>query len=162
MPASRTFYGNAAGQRGAQVRVSRSPRPVKILAGVPSTGRPRSAEGAQGQRHLRLEGERRVTAGEDQLQPLVRDGGVVVHEGLRWLWPGLEVAGEQRRLRGQDLLAAQLVDGAVTRGRDQPAGGVGRFPVAWPAFGGDGERLGGRVFGQLDVAQDADQCCQQA
>jgi hypothetical protein len=42
---------------------------------------------------------------------------------LAGLWPGLEVAGEQRRLRGQDLLAAQLADGAVTRGRDQPAGG---------------------------------------
>ena len=37
----------------------------------------------------------------------------------------------------QDLLAADAVDGAVARGRDQPADRVGRFPVAWPPFGGD-------------------------
>ena len=121
-----------------------------------------AAQGAQGKRHLRLEGEGRMTAGEDQLQPFVRDGGGVVHEGLRWLWPGLEVAGQQRRLARQDLLAAQLVDGAVARGRDQPADGVGRLPVAWPPFGGDGERVGGRVFGEVDVAEDPDQSGQHA
>ena len=121
-----------------------------------------AAEGAQGQCYLRLGGERGVTAGEDQLQPLVRDGGGVVHGGLRWLWPGFEVAGEQRRLRGQDLSAAQLVDGAVAGGGDQPAGGVGGFPVPGPAFGGGGECLGGRFFGQFDVAEDAGQSGQHA
>ena len=113
--------------------VSNGTRNARAISSVDRPPRVRRVSGTC------LEGERRVTAGEDQLQPLVRDGGGVVHEGLRWLWPGLEVAGEQRRLCHQDLLAAQLVDGAVTRGRDQPAGGVGRFPVAWPAFGGDGE-----------------------
>src|SRR5260370_37001252 len=60
------------------------------------------------------------------------------------------------------MLTAQVVDGAVACGCDEPAGGVGRFSVAWPAFGGDGERFGGRVFGDFDVAEDAGQCGQHA
>ena len=34
-----------------------------------------AAEGAEGQRHLCLERERGVAAGEDQFQPFVRKGG---------------------------------------------------------------------------------------
>ena len=119
-----------------------------------------AAEGTQGQRHLRVQRQRRVAAGEDQLQPLVRDGGGVVHDRLRWL--DLELTREQLRLRGQDTLSAKAVDGAVSRGRDQPADGVGRFPVAWPALGRDRERLLGGVLGQLDVAEDPDQRRQHA
>jgi hypothetical protein len=121
-----------------------------------------SAEGAQRERHLRLDGERRVTAGEDQLQPLVGNGGGVAHESLPSLRRGLEVAGEHFHLGGEDLPAAQLVDGAVMRGHDQPAGGVGRFPVPGPAFGRDSERLGGGVLSQFDVAENPDQGGQHA
>ena len=47
-------------------------------------------------------------------------------------------------------LAAQLVDSAVTRGRDQPAGRIGGFAVDRPSLDGAQERLLDRV---LDVSE---------
>ena len=55
------------------------------------------AEGAQGQRHLRLQRQRRVAASEDQFQALVREIGRVVHGCLR---SDLELTREQLGLLG--------------------------------------------------------------
>jgi len=41
----------------------------------------------------------------------------------------------------------------VPCGPDQPADGIIRLPVAWPAFGSDRERLLSGILGKLDVAE---------
>src|SRR5258708_25077215 len=81
-------------------------------------------------------------------------------------WPGLvrcpfQAAEEQVMslclAAGPGRLAAQPVERLVPRGGDDPATRVRRHPVAWPAFGGDGERLLDRVLRDVDVAEDAGQ-----
>ena len=109
------------------------------------------AERAQRQRDLRLEPERGVAAGEDQLQPLVRERLLVhlVLHGLGHL--------EQARLLGERALATQAVDRAVA-GRDrQPRARIGRRAVARPALGGSRERLLRGFLGEIEVAEEADQ-----
>ena len=49
---------------------------------------------------------------------------------------------------------AKPVDRPVPRGRDQPAGGIGRFPLTRPPLGRDREGLLGGVLSQLDVTKD--------
>src|SRR5439155_3257128 len=67
---------------------------------------------------------------------------------------------EQRHLIGQfpaPRVAAQAVDGTVSRGRRDPATRVGRHAVGRPPAQGDGERLLYRILGDVDVTEDADQ-----
>jgi hypothetical protein len=111
-----------------------------------------AAERAQRQRHLGFGRERRVAAGEDELQPLVGDRGLVVHlvlHGLRDL--------EQAGLGGQGALAAQSVDRGVAGGPRQPGAGVLRRAVARPACRRDRERLLRGVLGEVEVAEEADE-----
>jgi len=92
-----------------------------------------------------------VAAGEEELEPLVGDGRVVhvvLHELGRV---------EQGGLRGERAIAADAVDGAVARRRDEPGAQVGGRPLAWPALGGDRERLLGGFLGEVEVAEEADQ-----
>jgi hypothetical protein len=93
-----------------------------------------------------------VAAGEDELEPLVGEGRLLVHGVLHRLGH-LEQAG----LRGQRAVAADPVDGAVARRRDQPCGRVGRRAVARPALGGDRERLLRGFLGEVEVAEEADE-----
>ena len=95
-----------------------------------------------------------MAAGEDQLQPLVGE--------TRLLHLVLHCLGrlEQARLLGEDTVAAQAVDRAVA-GRDrQPAAWIGRRAVARPALGGDRERLLSGLLGEVEVAEEADQRCE--
>jgi hypothetical protein len=69
-------------------------------------GRRQAADEAQRQRDLRFRRERRVAAGEDQLEPLVGNGRLLVVGELRR-------AGEQLRLARERLLAPDAVDRAV-------------------------------------------------
>ena len=110
-----------------------------------------AAERAQRQRHLRVERERRVAAGEEQLEPLVGERRLVhvVFDGL--------VDPQQLRLLGQRPLAADAVDGAVARGHGEPGARVVGHAVARPALGGDRERLLGGFLGEIEVAEEADQ-----
>src|SRR5439155_13218023 len=55
-------------------------------------------------------------------------------------------------------LPAQAVDGSVAGGGGDPRPGVRWCAGDRPAFGGDGERLRDRILGNVDVAEDADQC----
>ncbi len=104
---------------------------------------------AQGQRHPRVRGERRMTAGEDEREPVVGDRAhaLVVHR-QRF------ETGEQLRLPGEDAVTPDPVDCAVARGRDHPGAGVGGRPVARPAFERGGERILHRVLGEGEVAED--------
>ena len=62
---------------------------------------------------------------------------------------------DELRLPLEDLLAADAVDRAVARGRDDPGAGRPREPVARPALERRRERVLHRVLGELEVAEDA-------
>ena len=110
-----------------------------------------AAERPQGQRDLRVGGERRMAAGEDELEPLVGEGRLV-HDVLRRLGH-LEQVG----LRGQRAVAADAIDGPVARRRHQPGAGAGGDSVARPALRGDREGLLRGLLGEVEVAEEADQ-----
>ena len=110
-----------------------------------------AAQGAQRQRHLRLGRERRVAAGEDQLQALVGENRLfeLVLHGLRRL--------QQLRLGGEGPVAADPVDRAVAAGGDQPGGRVRWRAFAGPALRRGRERLLSGLLGEVEVAEEADQ-----
>jgi hypothetical protein len=97
-----------------------------------------------------------VTAREDELEPLVGNRRLVqvVLRGFGNL--------EEARLRDQRSLAPDPVDRAVPRGRDEPRSRVRRRAVARPALGGDRERLLRGFLGEVEVAEEADQGCDDA
>jgi hypothetical protein len=93
-----------------------------------------------------------MAAGEDELQPLVGDRRLGhpfdrVRRGLR----------ELTRLLRQDAAAADAVDRPVSRRGHEPRAWVLRRSVAWPALGGDRERLLSGLLGEVEVAEEADQ-----
>src|SRR6476659_2478890 len=86
-------------------------------------------------------------AGEDQPQPLVVDGAdrlgrvvVVQHPSLLLLVFAL-------------VLSPDAVDGLVPGGGGQPGAGVGRYAVDRPPLDGGRERLGRRLFGDVEVTE---------
>ncbi len=110
-----------------------------------------AAKQPQRQRDLGSGRQRRVAAGEDEPQP------VIAH---RTLLDGLLTGVQQRRLGvlvRAGSLAAQPVDSPVARRRDDPPGRARRQPALRPPAGRLGERVGHRVFGSVDVAEDAGQ-----
>jgi hypothetical protein len=92
-----------------------------------------------------------MAAGEDQLEPLVREC-LLVHLLLHRLGR-LEQAG----LHGEGAVAADPVDRPVARRRRQPRARVGGLARAGPGPGGDRERLLGSLLGEIEVAEEADQ-----
>jgi hypothetical protein len=114
-----------------------------------------AADEAQRQRDLRLGRERRVAAGEDQLEPLVGDHGLLVLREL--LGPG-----QQLRLAGERLLPADPVDRRVPGRRDDPGAGIARGSVARPALGRADEGVLHRVLGEVEVTEDAAEDCDRA
>ena len=111
-----------------------------------------AAEAAQGKRHLGVHGQRRMAAGEQQLQPLVGDRPVLAHLVLHRLGPV-----QQPGLRGQRPLAPDPVDGVVAGRRHQPRARIVRRPVCRPAGRGGGEGLLGGLLGKVEVAEEAGQ-----
>src|SRR4029453_17473014 len=92
--------------------------------GVRDLGHGQTADQTQRQRHARFHRQRRVTAGEDQPEPVVVDGAerlgriVVVH------YPSLLV------LVVALVLASDPIDGLAVGGGGQPGAGVGGTPSA--------------------------------
>jgi hypothetical protein len=93
-----------------------------------------------------------MAAGEEELEPLVRDDALVHVVVLRRLGHV-----EQAGLRGERAVAADAVDRAVARRRQQPGARVGGRAVAGPALGGGREGLLGGFLGEVEVAEEADQ-----
>ena len=117
------------------------------------------AQRAQRKAHLRVERQRRMTAREDQLKPLVQKRRGLVHGVLRLVCKlALQLLGFGR----QCPLASDAIDRPIARGGDQPAGRVRGFSVMRPTLCGECECLLGGVLGQSDVAQVADQRRQDA
>src|SRR6266540_491112 len=97
-----------------------------------------------------------MTAGEDELESLVwkcRLDHAVLHT-LRHL--------EQAGLRGQGAVAADAVDREVARRGRQPGARVGGLTVARPALCGDREGALCGLLGEVEVAEEADQGCEDA
>jgi hypothetical protein len=121
----------------------------------------KAAQRAQREAHLGLGGERRVAAGEEQLEPLVGDCVVVVHALLQPFGSSEGPCGlgrlQQPGLCSQDTLAAQPVDGAIAARGDQPGTRVVRRALPRPPLGGDRERFLSGILGTIEVAEEADQ-----
>src|SRR5207253_7755525 len=99
------------------------------------------------QRHAGLHRQRRVTAGEDQPEPLVADGA-----GR----PGRVVAGQHLSLLllvAALVLAPDPVDRLAVGGGGQPGAGVGGYAVGRPPLHGGRERLGRRFLGDVEVTE---------
>src|SRR3954468_21675934 len=115
---------------------------------------PQAADLAQRQRHLRIRGERRMTAGEDQPQPIVLDGLIV---GPR--------IGRDGDLRGGagfiEWVEARLPAKAVNRlepsRRHEPRSRILRHPFARPLFERGPERIVQRLLGRIEIAEQTDQ-----
>ena len=107
-----------------------------------------TADEAQRQRDLRVRGERRMAAGEDQLEAFVGDG---LLRGLGKLFG----AGEQLGLARERLVAPDAVYRAVARGRDDPRTGIRRHAVQRPPLRSANERVLNRVLGEVEITEDA-------
>src|SRR5581483_1902642 len=99
-------------------------------------------------RHAGLHRQGRVTAGEDQPEPVVVDdagrfGRVVV------VIQQLGVLVLARAL----VLAPDPVDGLAVGGGGQPGAGIGGNTVGRPPLDGGGERLGRRLLGDVEVTE---------
>ena len=98
-----------------------------------------------------------MTAREDEFEALVADRNVrhqyIFHVVFPW----------QRRvdlpkLVSEHAIAADPVDGSIAGGGQQPSTSVVRRALARPALGGDRKRLLGSFLGEVEVAEEADQC----
>ena len=124
--------------------------------GARDLGGAEAAERAQRERDLRLRTEGGMTAGEDELEPLVRKWRRVhvLLGRLRHL--------EQARLRRQRAITADAIDRPVARRRHEPGARAGRRSLAWPALRRDREGLLRGFLGEVEVAEEADQRGQHA
>ena len=108
------------------------------------------ADRLERQRDLRVDGERRVAAREDQCEPFVG-------QGLHVLLLGRLRAREQLGLVLERPGAADPVDRGVAGNGLDPGPGLSRDPGSRPPLERLGERVLYRVLGELEVAEDADQ-----
>src|SRR5258708_2764651 len=94
-----------------------------------------------------------MAAGEDQPEPVVWHCVLLGATRL--------VAGVQNRGLGLPVLAgslpAETVNCPVTGRRDDPARRAWRHPVLRPPLNSCGERILDRLFGGVDIAEEADQ-----
>ena len=113
------------------------------LGGGQPTQRP------QRERHLGIDRQRRMAAGEDQLEPLV---------GKRHRPPGpprlREVA--RSRVLAASVRSRRIGHGAVAPRRHQPGARVGRRPVTRPALRRNRKCLLRGLLGAFEVAEEAD------
>ena len=107
-------------------------------------------DAAQGQRHPRLGRERRMAAGEEQLQLVVVQRGL-----LEELEVVAHVSHQLGGVRGGDLLVAQAVERLAPRGGRQPGTGAVRRAAAVPLDRRGHERVLDDVLGECEVTVQA-------
>src|SRR5881394_1405524 len=92
-----------------------------------------------------------MAAGEDEAQPVVLD-----LFGLGRLFRGqrLGVVLFQRR---EARPAPDRIDRLEAAGRDEPRARVGGNAIAWPLLERRAERIGERLLGEIEIAQQAHQ-----
>ena len=131
-------------------------RRLRREEGVRDLRRAQAAEGSERERDPRLGRERRMTAGEDQAQPVVRDGAVVHLVHLVLLVRRRERL-ELLHLVLEPASPAEAVDRLVPRGGRDPRGRVARQATARPDLEGDEEGVLHRLLGEVEVAEHADE-----
>ena len=98
-----------------------------------------------------------MTGSEDKPQQIVAD--VIVERGFeirhRLLLPGYEFATEFLVLVVDSLVTAQVIDGAMLRGRHQPGSRITRHARSRPLFKGGHQRVLREFLGDPNVAHDA-------
>ena len=110
---------------------------------------------AQRQRHLRIQRQRRMATGENQPQPIVLD---VIFTRLR----GIKgtCGNPLRKLRQRCVVAgtpAHAVDRFEAAGRDEPRARVVGHTVAGPLLDGGCKGIVHRLFGAIEIAEQADE-----
>ncbi len=120
--------------------------------GTSDLSRAEPAEGAQDEGDLSVEAQRRVGAGEDQLEAFVGERLAL----LRFVVHGLGHL-QHAPPRGEGALATDPVDCPVAGGHDQPGAGVRGLAVSRPTLRGDREGLLGGLLGEVEIAEVADQ-----
>ena len=110
---------------------------------------------------LRLQGERRVAAREDQPQSIVRDGhriilgGCQVDGGQLLFHGGLPP--QLLDLRDRQLTPSKPVDRPIASRRGDPRAGVVRDAALGPGLEGADERVLDGLLGQVEVARHPDE-----
>lgn len=111
------------------------------------------ADLAQGQRHLRIAGQCRVAAGEDQSQAIVLQPVVIP---VRFLG-GIQLIGQQVQRGIEACTPTQPINGLEAPSRNQPGTRVGRYAVVRPLLQRGEEGVVQRFLGQVEVTEQADQ-----
>jgi hypothetical protein len=111
-------------------------------------GHRQPTQGPQSERDLGFQRDGRVAAGEDEAQPLVGDAAVVGFQRRRH---------QVGQLGRGDPVVPDHVDGVVARGRGQPGLRTAGYAVAPPRRQRFGERVLGRILGEIPVAGDRDE-----
>ena len=151
-----TWYGNAGGLDlglGPDDPLGQRGRRQEERAGDLFGGE--AADFAQGEGDLRVGRQGRVTAGEDEAEPVVLDL-FVVHLVRR----GDAVAqtiGYHSERGVEPGSAAEPVYGLEAAGRDQPGPGILGNPVRRPTLHRRREGVLKRLLGQIEVAEETDQ-----
>ncbi len=110
---------------------------------------------AQRERHLRVGRQRWMAAREDQPEPVVFQ---VFVAGRRWLGRlPIQAIGQLGQRGVEPRPSAQAVDGLEAAGRDEPRARVGRHTVARPRSQRRRERVVQRFFGEIEIAEQADE-----
>ena len=101
-----------------------------------------------------------MAAGEDQPQPIVFDAVVDGSEGVGGACG--DPLGELRQRRVEARAPAHGVDRLEAAGRDEPRARVVGQPLARPLLDGRGKGVVHRLFGAIEIAEQADQRRQHA
>ena len=115
-----------------------------------------AAQGAEGQRHLRFRGQRGVAAGEHQAQAVVGNFTSVVVR----LFDGADQAasGVLFEFFLGPRTMPDAVDGLVAGRLDNPGAREFRHPGDTPLVHGRRKSLLRRLFRQIEIADEPDQC----
>src|SRR6202521_3697899 len=100
-----------------------------------------------------------MAAGENEAQPIILDAFAVQRRGI--IGYVLNLLGDIVD-RDKARLSAYAVDGLEASGGDQPGPRILRHAIARPLLERRPERIVQRFFGQVEVAEEADQCRENA
>ncbi len=126
--------------------------------GTRDLGRGEAAERSQGERDAGVHRESRMAAGEHQAKPIVAEAAVAPEAHVVLLSSAVdEGALDLGELQGLATCPADPVEGAVSRRGGDPCPWVARNAIPRPGLERGHERVGERLLGQVEVAQDADE-----
>ena len=114
-------------------------------------------QGAQRERYLRVERQRRVAAREHQPQPVVGARSLVARPPAPRRRPGCHRTAASWSFDAPSCGAGDPVDGAVAGHRGEPGAGAARDAVAGPALQRRGEGILRALLGEIPVPGEPDQ-----